>query len=156
MKKNVNSKNKPKIVIDESHKERIVHDHFQELKGKLKAYGKISIRNKKPLTSSILRGKDLLIIGGPEHPWIFGRGGDKWDQKEVRAIERFVSTGGALLMMGDGLASAEEMNKVTERYGITFSSDLLKDVIISSENITSHSITKDLNQILSTQPGYQP
>jgi hypothetical protein len=147
MKKNVNSKNKPKIVIDESHKERIAHDHFQELKGKLKAHGKISIRNKKPLTSSILRGKDLLIIGGPEHPWIFGRGGDKWDPKEVRAIERFVSTGGSLLMMGDGLASAEEMSKVTERYGITFSSDLLKDVIISSENITSHSITKDLNQI---------
>jgi len=94
-----------------------------------------------------LRGKDLLIIGGPEHPWVFGRGGDKWDQKEVRAIERFVSAGGALLMLGDGLASAEELNKVTERYGITFSSDLLKDVIISSENISSHSITKDVNRI---------
>ncbi len=147
MKKNVSLKNKLKIVIDESHKERTAHDHFQELKEKLKTHGKISIRTKKPLTSSILRGKDLLIIGGPEHPWVFGRGGDKWDKKEVRAIERFVSAGGALLMMGDGLASAEEMSKVTERYGITFSSDLLKDVIISSENITSHPITKDVNRI---------
>jgi len=147
MKKNVNSKNKPKIIIDESHKDRITHDYFQKLKEKLKTHGKISIRTKKPLTSSILRGKDLLIIGGPEHPWIFGRGGDKWDQKEVNSIESFVLAGGALLMMGDGLASAEEMSKVTERYGITFSIDLLKDVIISSENITSHFITKDVNRI---------
>ncbi len=147
MKNNVSSKNKPKIVIDESHKERIAHDYFQKLKEKLKTHGKISIRTKKPLTSSLLRGKDLLLIGGPEHPWIFGRGGDKWDQKEVKAIERFVLTGGALLMMGDGLASAEEMSKVTESYGITFSSELLKDVIVSSENITSHSITKEVNRI---------
>jgi len=145
--KNVNSNNKLKIVIDESHKERIAHNYFHEFKNKLKKYGRISIRTKKPLTSSVLRGKDLLVIAGPEHPWIFGRGGDTWDQKEVKAIERFISTGGVLLMMGDGLASAEEMSKVTERYGITFSSDLLKDVIISSENITSHSITKDVNQI---------
>lgn len=135
------------IIIDESHNERTARDNYQTFKAKFEDQGKVFLHSEKPLTASSLRGVNLLVIGGPESSWIFNRGGDKWGGIEVQAIERFVAGGGALFMLGDGLGSAEEMSLVTAPYGITFSGDLVDDVTISKDTITSHPITEDVDEI---------
>jgi hypothetical protein len=133
--------------IDEFHKERTALNDFKTFKAQLKEQGKVLVRSKKPLTASSLRAQGLLVIGGPEHPWMFGRGGDKWSSKEVKAIQRFVARGGALLMMGDSLGSAEEMSVVTAPYGIAFSGDSVGDVTLSKNDITAHPLTEAVNEI---------
>jgi len=136
------------IYLDEAHKERTALDNYTAFKAQLKAKGKVLVRSRKPLTASALRTKDLLIIGGPEHPWVFGRGDDKWSRTEVRAIQRFVARGGALFMLGEGLGSAEEMSVVTAPYGITFSEDSVGDVTLSRNDLTPHSLTEGVNEIV--------
>ena len=138
---------KPVIGVDESHKERTHLGDYAELKARLRAWGKVSVRTKKPLSLSFLRDKDMFVIGGPEHPWIFGRGADRWDEQEVSLIQRFVARGGALLVMGGSLSSAESMTAVTAPFGIAFSGDLVGDVTVSGEGISTHPVTEGVDEI---------
>jgi hypothetical protein len=140
-------RHKPVIGIDESHKERTHTADYAELKARLRARGKVSVRTKKPLSPSFLHDKDMFVIGGPEHPWIFGRGADRWDEEEVSLIQGFVARGGALLLMGDSLASAERMSAVTTPFGIAFSGDLVGDVTVSGESIFPHPVTEGVEEI---------
>ena len=119
-----------------------------ELKTRLRARGKVSVRTKKPLNPSFLHGKDMFVIGGLEHPWIFGRGADRWDEEEVNIIQRFVARGGALLVMGDSLASAERMNAVAAPFGTAFSGNFVGDVTVSGESIFPHPVTKGVEEIV--------
>lgn len=138
---------RPVIGVDQSHKERTHTADYAELKARLGAHGKVSVRTEKPLSPSFLHGKDMFAIGGPEHPWIFGRGADWWEEEEVGLIWRFVARGGALLVMGDSLASAERMNAVTAPFGIAISGDLVGDVTVGSEGILPHPVTEGVKEI---------
>jgi hypothetical protein len=137
----------PVILVDESHKERTGQENWAEFRARLKEQGKVSVRAKKPVSTALLRRKDLLVIGGPEHPWVFGRGADRWDEKEVEAIRQFVAQGGGLFMMGDEMGSAEIMSAVTAPYGISFSPDDVGDATISGNEISAHPLTEGVRGI---------
>ena len=137
----------PAILIDLSHKERIHEGHWQALRTRLEEEGRVTVRKRRPVNPALLRGKRLLVIGGPEHRWVFGRGADRWEDEEVRAIERFVARGNGLLVLGDGLASVEALSAVTAPYGITFSADPVGSVTLSDEDVRVHRITRGVDEI---------
>ena len=135
------------ILVDESHKERTHMDEYLEFKARLGRQGEVIVHTEGPLTAAFLRDVDILIIGGPEHPWIFGRGADQWHAEEVNAIHQFVVRGGGLLIMGDSLVSAERISAVTAPYGIVFTSDLVGDVCLSGDDIMTHPIVEGVKKI---------
>ena len=135
------------ILVDESHKERTHMDEYLEFKARLGRRGEVIVHTEGPLTAASLRDVDILIIGGPEHPWIFGRGADQWHAEEVNAIHQFVVHGGGLLIMGDSLVSAERISAVTAPYGVVFTSDLVGEVCLSGDDIMTHSIVEGVKEI---------
>ncbi len=137
----------PVILVDESHKERTNQQGWAEFLTRLKERGKVSVRDKKPLTKALLRGKDVLVVGGPEHPWVIGRGADRWSEDEIAATEQFVRQGGGLLVLGDGLASAETVSALTAPFGITFSRDDVGDVVAGADEISSHPLTARVSSL---------
>jgi hypothetical protein len=96
---------------------------------------------------ALLRGKKLLLIGAPEHRWVVGRGADRWEDEEVRAIERFVARGNALWVMGDGLCNAEALSEVTAPYGISFCAEPVGAVLVSGSDIYRHRLTRGVDEI---------
>jgi len=137
----------PVILIDLSHKERIHEDHWSALRARLHEEGRVALRSRRPVNPALLRSKKLLLIGGPEHRWVFGRGADRWQDEEVRAIERFVARGNALWVMGDGLCDAEALGEVTAPYGITFSADPVGGVTVAGADVYRHRLTRGVDQI---------
>jgi len=135
------------ILVDESHKERTHMEDYLEFKARLERRGEVVIQTEGPLTAASLRIVDILIIGGPEHPWVFGRGADQWHEEEVNAIRQFVVRGGGLLIMGDSLVSAETISAVSAPYGVVFSRDLVGDVLLSGDDIMPHSIVEGVKGI---------
>ena len=135
------------IKVDESHKERTHMGDYLELKARLERWGEVIVQTEGPLTATSLVDVDVLIIGGPEHPWIFGRGADQWHAEEVSAIRQFVIHGGGLLIMGDSLVSAEVISAVSASFGIVFSSDLVGEVCLSGEDIMSHQMVEGVKEI---------
>lgn len=133
--------------MDESHKERTAQEYYQAFKARLSERGEIRTNTRKPLTAAALKGASLLVVGGPEHPWVFGRDADRWAASEIKAVTGFVAGGGALLMVGDGLGSVERMNSLTNPYGISFSGDLVGDVTVSRADIKAHPITDGVEEI---------
>jgi hypothetical protein len=137
----------PVVLIDLSHKERIREDHWALLRNRLREEGRVAIRTRQPVNPALLRGKRLLVIGAPEHRWVFGRGADRWQGEEIRAIERFVSRGNALWLMGDGLCNAEALSQVTAPYGIRFCADPVGAVTVSREEVYRHRLTRGIDEI---------
>ncbi len=137
----------PVILIDLSHKERIHEDHWSALRERLREEGRVAIRTRQPVNPALLRGKRMLVIGAPEHRWVFGRGADRWQEEEVRAIERFVARGNALWVMGDGLCNAEALSEVTAPYGITFCADPVGGVTVSGKDVYRHRLTRGVEEI---------
>ena len=136
------------IMVDESHKERTRMDDYLEFRERMERRGEVIIHTEGPLTAASLYEVDLLIIGGPEHPWIFGRGADQWHEEEVHAIHQFVVRGGGLLIMGDSLVSAEKISAVSAPYGIVFSRELVGEVCLSGDDIMAHSIVEGVKEIV--------
>jgi hypothetical protein len=137
----------PVILIDLSHKERIHEDHWSALRERLREEGRVAIRSRRPVNPALLRSKKMLLIGAPEHRWVFGRGADRWQDEEVRAIERFVARGNALWVMGDGLCDAEALSEVTLPYGVKFCMDPVGGVTISGKDLCRHRLTHGLDGI---------
>ena len=135
------------ILVDESHKERTHMEDYFEFKARLERRGEVVVQTESPLTAASLYDADILIIGGPEHPWIFGRGADQWHEEEVSAIRQFVVRGGGLLIMGDSLADAELLSAVSAPYGVVFSRDLVGEVCLSGDDIMTHSIVEGVKEI---------
>jgi hypothetical protein len=141
------SPRQPVILIDRSHKERIHEDHWTALTDRLREEGRVATRTRRPVNPAVLRSKKMLLIAGPEHRWVFGRGADRWQDEEVRAIKRFVARGNALWVMGDGLCDAEALSKVTEPYGIAFFVDPVGAVTVSAQDIYRHRLTRGVDEI---------
>jgi hypothetical protein len=137
----------PVILIDLSHKERIHEDHWSTLRERLREEGRIAIRTRQPVNPALLRSKKMLLIGAPEHRWVVGRGADRWQDEEVRAIERFVARGNALWVMGDGLCDAEALSEVTAPYGIRFCADPVGAVTVSDRDVCRHQLTRNVDEI---------
>jgi len=137
----------PVILIDLSHKERIREDHWSALRERLREEGRVAIRTRQPVNPALLRSKKMLVIGAPEHRWVFGRGADRWQGEEIRAIERFVARGNALWVMGDGLCDAEALSEVTAPYGIRFCADPVGAVTLSRQELLRHRLTRGIDEI---------
>jgi hypothetical protein len=135
------------ICVDESHKERTAQEYYQAFKARLRERGKVVTHTQKPLTAAHLKGVDLLLVGGPEHPWVFGRDADLWDANEIEAIADFVAGGGALFVLGDGLGSVDRMNAIIAQYGITFRSDSVGDVTTRAAGGVPHPMTAGIDEI---------
>ena len=135
------------IYLDEAHNECTTQDEFQVFKKRLGEYGRVYIRGSsyRPLTTSLLRAKDLLIVGGSESGWVFGRGRDEWSSSEISVTKRFVDRGGGLLVMGYGLGNAEKQSLLTAPYGITFTKDWVRNVTVSRDEISTHVITQGVD-----------
>ena len=136
---------KPPIVVDESHKEQTRFDEFSKFKERLEKWGRPTTRYEKPLAVAHLKGKYILIVGGPESPMLIGRGADKWKKEEVEAIQSFVAGGGGLLVMGYNLINEEHLNALTSGFGIYFLLDEVGD--ITTTDLAEHPLTRGLKEI---------
>ncbi len=59
---------------------------------------------------------DLVVIAGPKYDF---------KEEEIRFIDDYISSGGPLLVMVDAAVNAINLNKLLEKYGLKFNSDLL-------------------------------
>ena len=111
----------------------------------MKELGKLKINKFKPLHVEDLKDKHILIIGGPECPWIIDRDADEWDAEEVEFIKAFVSKGGSLLVLGYALMNPEHINIVTSNFGIYFQPGSVGKVSVF--NMKKHPLTEGLKKI---------
>lgn len=135
------------ILIDESHKERTWTGEFEPFKQALASWGEVEIRKDKPLDATALHGIELLVIGGPEAPWVFGRGADLWGDAEVEAVRAFVAGGGGLLVIGDALSSAQNLSKLTSAMGIEFSGEAVRKATVRRESMLDQALTEGVGEI---------
>jgi ABC-type uncharacterized transport system involved in gliding motility auxiliary subunit len=57
-----------------------------------------------------------LIIAGPKYDF---------KEQEVQFVDAFVSSGGSLLVVADAMVPSTNLNKIIEKYGITFNNDFM-------------------------------
>jgi hypothetical protein len=100
--------------------------------------------------SGILDTYDILVIFFPQIALT---------SAEVQAVEDFVDNGGHLLLVGIdnrpgvGDYTSQELNAVSENYGITFNEDaLLGRAVGTDDELSTHHLTQDVDSI-STKAG---
>lgn len=135
------------ILLDESHKEQTWADDYAAFKNDLATWGTLVVHKKRPLTAGHLEGVHLLVIGAPEHPWLFGRSADKWREEEIAAIRDFVSGGGGLLVLGDSMSAPKNLSALTEPFGIRFTKEHVGDVTLKREAIMPYEIVAGVHEI---------
>ncbi|NIS81126.1 MAG: hypothetical protein GTO14_13190 [Anaerolineales bacterium] len=135
------------VLIDEAHKERTWADEYTPFKVQLERHGTLVVNKDRPMTERHLEGVVLLVIGGPECPWLIGRGADKWCDEEIAVIQGFVENGGGLLILGDSLANAENMSALTVPFGVVLTRDLVRDVTLQQDDILPHEIVSGVRAI---------
>ncbi len=136
-----------KIVIDESHRERTWTDDFLPFKQYLRERGSVIVERDGPVTGSKLDGVKMIVVGGPEKPWLFHRKADHWHDEEIVYIQQYVKDGGCLLVMGDKLSDAVRLSTLTQPFGITFTRDTVGDVTIHRADMARHPILEGVNEL---------
>jgi hypothetical protein len=136
---------RPKIMIDESHKERTWSDDFVQFKQYLRRRGRVVVEKKGPITKSKLNGVKMIVVGGPEKSWLIDRKKDQWREDEIAHMMQYVGTGGCLLVMGDKLSDVERLSALTQPFGISFSSESVGDVTIHQAEMARHPILEGVS-----------
>jgi hypothetical protein len=85
-----------------------------------------------PLAAGVLAECDLLVIAHPSDPkWerTTGSGSPRLDAEELDAIERFVSAGGGLIVLGETEQDkyGNNLNELLERFGLQLENDTVQD-----------------------------
>ena len=121
----VNAEGKKRVLIDVAHDEPINFTSGYKLFSDLLANKGYSLTvNKVPITENTLSNYDILLIIVPK---------SNFTQQEISAIDKFVKSGGNLLLVGRGGSSLDikntrtALNQISTNMGIIFNDDLVTD-----------------------------
>ena len=136
-----------KILIDESHKERTWTDDFMPFKQYLRERGSVIVEKDGPVMGSKLDGVKMIVVGGPEKPWLLNRKADQWHDEEIVQMQQYVKDGGCLLVMGDKLSDAARLSALTQPFGIVFTCETVGDVAVHRSDMARHPILEGVSEL---------
>lgn len=149
-------KDGPRILFDEA------HHNFHTTEGRYKPFvdvlmndGYRVIRNRQPFTKSSLSGFKVLVIAnalGAEEMDDNGADGSAFTEEECKAVQDWVKSGGALLLIADHAPFGGAAAALGSRFGVDMSKGFTYDEANSAPNSPSLLIFSRENKLLATHP----
>ena len=149
-------KDGPRILFDEA------HHNFHTTEGRYKPFvdvlmndGYRVIRNRQPFTKSSLSSFKVLVIAnalGAEEMDDNGADGSAFTEEECQAVQDWVKSGGALLLIADHAPFGGAAAALGSRFGVDMSKGFTYDEANSAPNSPSLLIFSRENKLLATHP----
>ena len=149
-------KDGPRILFDEA------HHNFHTTEGRYKPFvdvlmndGYRVIRNRQPFTKSSLSSFKVLVIAnalGAEEMDDNGADGSAFTEEECQAVQDWVKSGGALLLIADHAPFGGAAAALGSRFGVDMSKGFTYDEANSAPNSPSLLIFPRENKLLATHP----
>ena len=146
----------PRILFDEA------HHNFHTTEGRYKPFvdvlmndGYRVIRNRQPFTKSSLSSFKVLVIAnalGAEEMDDNGADGSAFTEEECQAVQDWVKSGGALLLIADHAPFGGAAAALGSRFGVDMSKGFTYDEANSAPNSPSLLIFSRENKLLATHP----
>ncbi len=146
----------PRVLFDEA------HHNFHTTEGRYKPFvdlllndGYRVIRNRQPFTKSSLSGFKVLVIAnalGAEEMDDNGAETSAFTEEECQAVQDWVKSGGALLLIADHAPFGGAAAALGNRFGVDMSKGFTYDPANSVENSPSLLIFSRENKLLATHP----
>jgi hypothetical protein len=144
------TKHHPKILFDEA------HHNFHTLEGRYQAFGTLMkadgcelTSNREPLSTKTLEGFDVLVIANalvetPDSEPDSTADPSAFEVEEIEAVHRWVSEGGALLLIADHAPFGSAAAALSARFGVDMSMGYTGDSLQSagSGGITNIEFTR--------------
>ena len=150
------NKNGPRVLFDEG------HHNFHTSEGRYKPFvdllmndGYRIIRIRQPFTKSSLSGFKVLVIAnalGAEEMDDNGAEASAFTEEECQAVQEWVKSGGALLLIADHAPFGGAAAALAGRFGIEMSKGFTYDPANSATNGPSLLIFSRENKLLATHP----
>ncbi|TQV86174.1 hypothetical protein FKG94_01060 [Exilibacterium tricleocarpae] len=148
-----------RVLIDDAHSDwawtDVVFDKFAfnrkatysytNLVEHLGRYYSVEVNRDQPLTAALLSGFDVVVLKTPTRPYA---------EAEIDAVERYVSDGGGLFLIGDHtnlFGMTTHMNPLAGRFGLRFEDDDTFDLasgqpsVLRNSPLNPHPIAQGLN-----------
>lgn len=149
-------KNGPRVMFDEA------HHNFHTIDGRYKPFvdllsndGYRIIRNRQPFTKASLSSFKVLVIAnalGAEEADDTGADGSAFTEEECQAVQDWVKSGGALLLIADHAPFGAAAATLAQRFGIDMSKGFTYDPANSEEKSPSLLIFSRENKLLANHP----
>ena len=146
----------PRILFDEA------HHNFHTTEGRYKPFvdvlmndGYRVIRNRQPFTKASLSGFKVLVIAnalGAEEMDDNGADASAFTEEESQAVQDWVKSGGALLLIADHAPFGGAAAALGNRFGVDMSKGFTYDQANSAPNSPSLLIFSRENKLLATHP----
>ena len=146
----------PRILFDEA------HHNFHTTEGRYKPFvdvlmndGYRVIRNRQPFTRSSLSSFKVLVIAnalGAEEMDDNGADASAFTEEECQAVQEWVKSGGALLLIADHAPFGGAAASLGNRFGVDMSKGFTYDPANSAPNSPSLLIFSRENKLLATHP----
>lgn len=150
------NKNGPRVLFDEA------HHNFHTADGRYKPFvdllmndGYRIIRNRQPFTKSSLSSFKVLVIAnalGAEEMDDNGADGSAFTEEECQAVQEWVKSGGALLLIADHAPFGGAAAALASRFGVDMSKGFTYDHSNSAPNNPSLLNFSRENNLLATHP----
>jgi hypothetical protein len=157
------TKSEPRILFDEA------HHNFHTIDGRYKPFADLLrndgyrvVRNRQPFTKEVLSSFKVLVIAnalGAEEMDDDGADASAFTEEECQAVQEWVKSGGALLLIADHAPFGGAATSLAGRFGVEMSKGFTYDdansvsgspslLIFSRDNklLTSHPITEGRDQ----------
>ena len=149
-------KDGPRILFDEA------HHNFHTTEGRYKPFvdvlmndGYRVVRNRQPFTKSSLSSFKVLVIAnalGAEDMDDTGADASAFTEEECQAVQEWVKSGGALLLIADHAPFGGAAASLGNRFGVDMSKGFTYDPANSAPNSPSLLIFSHENKLLATHP----
>ena len=149
-------KDGPRVMFDEA------HHNFHTTEGRYKPFvdllmndGYRVIRNRQPFTKSTLSSFKVLVIAnalGAEEMDDNGADESGFTEEETQAVQDWVKSGGALLLIADHAPFGGAAASLGNRFGVDMSKGFTYDEANSAPNSPSLLIFSRENKLLATHP----
>lgn len=150
------NKNGPRVLFDEA------HHNFHTADGRYKPFvdllmndGYRIVRNRQPITRSSLSSFKVLVIAnalGAEEMDDNGAEGSAFTEEECQAVQEWVKSGGALLLIADSAPFGGAAAALASRFGVEMSKGFTYDQANSAPNNPSLLNFSRENNLLATHP----
>ncbi|HET9479076.1 MAG TPA: hypothetical protein VFO72_07030 [Pyrinomonadaceae bacterium] len=150
------NKNGPRVLFDEA------HHNFHTTDGRYKPFvdllmndGYRIIRNRQPFTKSSLSSFKVLVIAnalGAEEMDDNGADGSAFTEEECQAVQEWVKSGGALLLIADHAPFGGAAAALASRFGVDMSKGFAYDQANAAPNSPSLLHFSRENNLLATHP----
>jgi hypothetical protein len=150
------SKNGPRVMFDEA------HHNFHTTEGRYKPFADLLmndgyrvVRNRQPFTKSSLSSFKVLVIAnalGAEEMDENGADGSAFTEEECQAVQEWVKSGGALLLIADHAPFGGAAAALGNRFGVDMSKGFTYDPANSVAGSPSLLIFSRENKLLASHP----